>query len=163
MNSVKEMILIPKEEYDSLQNKGFSTKANKKNKSSPFKITEIQGKNDDNLNELILDLPKQHRTKAKGLLKWIQKHSDNNFYIDEDYLVNMDGNVKEHILDYLRYVSSPFVLKNKPKSLNIFYKKLKEKNVPSLYLPIKKPFPFLNSAKPKIKKWIKIREKNTRP
>jgi hypothetical protein len=92
--------------------------------------------------ELVDELPKQYKMKAKSLTKWILTNADTTLYLDKDNLLHINGQTGDHLIDYVRYVTSQLNIKKEPSYLKQFYKILKYKNVPKYYLvqDVKAPY-----------------------
>jgi hypothetical protein len=61
--------------------------------------------------ELVDELPKQNKMKAKSLTKWILTNADKTLYLDKNNLLHSNGQTGDHLIDYVRYVTSPLKIK----------------------------------------------------
>ena len=91
-----------------------------------------------------------------------KNHTDTNrksnkLYVDKNDRVVLKGKTMGHVIDYLRYATSPLWMKKLPKAGKTFIKILKKLNVPEYLIPIKRKLVRKNPKKVYKKK--KKREK----
>jgi hypothetical protein len=115
--------------------------------------------------KLVDELPKQNKMKAKSLTKWILTNANKTLYLDKNNLLHINGQTGDHLIDYVRYVTSPLKIKKEPSYLKQFYIILKCKNIPKYYLvqDVKTPYVLSKLSLSKlpgtkrITKWEKLR------
>ena len=91
-------------------------------------------------------MPKNIRSRAKGLLLFIQKYGGNNLQIQGNR-VYMNGKQYGHVIDFLRSAVSAYPIKSRPKGMTTFLSLLKKINTPMYFTPKK-----FNLPTPQIKK-----------
>lgn len=148
MSSVKEMILIPKSTFQRLQK--LDTSQTKSPVQENIKVTELEDTK-LNMEDFIITLPKSSQKKARALLGFIQEH-DGTLKIDKNGTLWINDKSSGHVMDYIRYVTSRFPLKNQPEHLNAFQKALKNMHVPTYLISTSTTMPGERA----IKKWVAL-------
>jgi len=99
---IQEYVLIPKRKLNALEKKGH-----------------FDPDLDTSVLELVDELPKQYKMKAKSLTKWILTDADKTLYLDKNNLLHINGQTGDHLIDYVRYVTSPLKIKQEPSCLTL--------------------------------------------
>ena len=64
--------------------------------------------------ELVDELPKQYKMKAKSLTKLILTNADKTLYLNKNNLLHINEQTGDHLIDYVRYVTLPLKIKKEP-------------------------------------------------